>query len=645
MSVNLLSTVQRAFLSQSDQLSPKVALAYHEDFKRADRLMMVLIIFHWVIASTINAIQYETYILGFVGGGLITITALIPVLIRPGSILSRMIIGVAFMAFSALFIQQQMGLSEIHFHIFLALALLTRYKDPLPLIAGTLVISAHHLAFNYWQITGVEIFGIPLIAFESFDGTSLHTSPNMIILQLTFIFLEMISLSVIIADLSFRFYEDSLVTGALIEVYRQQRFHLSLAAYEGLNILNGLDEQEAEYGDKILDQKSVEGAFNHLMSSLNEAIYSISGVLDSIIQGDYSARIETQLHGDLGLLQQRVNQTAEALQHTALRLDQTQNALVNKEKMAALGQLIAGVAHEVNTPLGAIQASAESMDMFHQSESYMYHLLASLSEPMRQSFFTLIEFKPHPNLILMPAKERRHLKKSLRAQLEAEHLENAAHLAEDIINSGLHESLEEIIPLLKYPRGAALFELLYQQISKRRLMNNILSAVQRASKMVLALKYYARGKHEHERTKVSIHNELDTVLTLNQNVIKHGINVERHFDPSTPSVYVDVDKIHQVWQNLITNAVQAMKGKGTLHIVTKVDGEGALIQFSDDGCGIANENLDKIFDPFFTTKPIGEGTGLGLDICKAIITEHQGQIWAESQPGRTTFNIWLPAAE
>ena len=109
---------QRAFLSQSSTLPLKVREAYKEDFKQADRLMMSLILFHWCVASTFSAISYGTYKLGMIAGGLITLGAAIPYFLSPGSVASRATIGAAFMAFSALFIQQHMGLIEIHFHVF-----------------------------------------------------------------------------------------------------------------------------------------------------------------------------------------------------------------------------------------------------------------------------------------------------------------------------------------------------------------------------------------------------------------------------------------------------------------------------------------------------------------------------------------------
>lgn len=651
MQFNVMNLLQRAFLSQSAHLPPKVALAYEQDFKKADRLMMSLILLHWLVASAVTSIQYGTYSVGFFGGALITLFAAIPYSLSPGSVASRTTIGAAFMAFSALYIQQQLGLIEMHFHIFVALALLVRYKDPLPLLTGTVVIVAHHLVFNYCQENQIEFMSMPIRAFEAFDGSSVHTGLNIVLLHAIFVILEALSLTVIIADFSSHFYDNNIVTSAFMEVYRKHRFHVRLAERGGLNILQGIDdEQDAlqnsslqDQGQEILDQESVEGAFNHLMSSLNEAIFSIANMLKSISLGEYDARINTSLHGDLGTLQQRANETAQALEQTASKLNQTQSALIHREKMAALGQLVAGVAHEVNTPLGAIKASAESISLSGGDESQLFALLASLDETLRNQFFNLLDLEPDTEVLLLPSRERRQLRKQVSAQLNEAQVEHASSLAEDIVNSGLQKALNEILPLIQHEKGEALFELLYNHISHRRHLINILAAVQRASKIVAALKHYAHGKSNQERQAIHLSTEIDTVLTLNYNIIKRGVEVERDFHPDTPMVFVDVDQINQVWQNLINNAVQAMKGKGNLVIRVQAIEDDVLIQIIDNGCGIPPENLDLIFDPFFTTKPVGEGTGLGLDICQAIIQDHGGQISVESQPGQTTFNIRLPA--
>jgi two-component system, NtrC family, sensor kinase len=131
------------------------------------------------------------------------------------------------------------------------------------------------------------------------------------------------------------------------------------------------------------------------------------------------------------------------------------------------------------------------------------------------------------------------------------------------------------------------------------------------------------------------------VLELDRNSIKKGIEVTRNYQ-LLPAIWCYSDEMIQVWTNLIYNAIQAMEGKGRLAIATHQQGRYIVVQFTDSGCGIPPEIQARIFEPFFTTKPAGEGSGLGLNISQKIIDKHQGRIEVDSQPGQTTFKIWLP---
>jgi two-component system, NtrC family, sensor kinase len=138
---------------------------------------------------------------------------------------------------------------------------------------------------------------------------------------------------------------------------------------------------------------------------------------------------------------------------------------------------------------------------------------------------------------------------------------------------------------------------------------------------------------------------IETVLTLYSNSLKQGIELHQQYQ-SVPDIACYPDELNQVWTNLLHNAIQAMKGKGEMTIVVQTQERNSrphiLVEVIDSGCGIPPEVLPKIFTPFFTTKPMGEGSGLGLDIVKKIIDKHQGTIEATSQPGRTVFQVWLP---
>jgi signal transduction histidine kinase len=172
---------------------------------------------------------------------------------------------------------------------------------------------------------------------------------------------------------------------------------------------------------------------------------------------------------------------------------------------------------------------------------------------------------------------------------------------------------------------------------------NIKTAVDRASKIVFALKSYARNDQAQEMVLANIPESIDTVLTIYHNQLKQGINLTKKFD-QVPQIYCYPDELNQVWTNLIHNAAQAMNGTGDLSIsLEKLDATSLQISVSDTGIGIPPENLEKIFDAFYTTKPAGEGSGLGLYIVKQIIEKHQGCISVKSELGKgTTVFVKFP---
>jgi len=157
--------------------SPKVEAALQEDFIKADKMMMILLLLHWFVASTFTAYNYGFYKLGFIGGSGIVLIAFLGYRFFLGTLFSRLIMGISFMIFSAIFIQQHLGRIEMHFHVFVALPILIRYKDISPIVVGALTISLHHLIFNYCQVYNISLLGVPLQVYNYGDGldiTLLH---------------------------------------------------------------------------------------------------------------------------------------------------------------------------------------------------------------------------------------------------------------------------------------------------------------------------------------------------------------------------------------------------------------------------------------------------------------------------------------
>lgn len=336
-----------------------------------------------------------------------------------------------------------------------------------------------------------------------------------------------------------------------------------------------------------------------------------------------------------------VNQK-ENLEALLDNLTQTQEQLVQSEKMAALGQLIAGVAHEVNTPLGAIKASVGNLsDSLKSALTDLPELFQNQSEQNIKLFLLVFELNKQQKTELSSREKREH-KRRIRRELKAHAIEAADLLADLLVYLDIYEGYQEHIELLKQPDALTVLRNARDFISLLKNTKTISIAADKASKVVFALKKYAHRDSLGEKVPTDILDGIETVLTLYDNQFKQGITIERKFQ-DLPLAMCYQDEVNQVWTNLIQNAIQAMGPSGTLTISAHSDEKNIFVGISDTGEGIEPTIIDKIFDPFFTTKKQGEGSGLGLDIVKKIIDKHGGAIDVSSELGKgTTFLITLP---
>jgi len=381
------------------------------------------------------------------------------------------------------------------------------------------------------------------------------------------------------------------------------------------------------------------------ISGLNEIIdklkaFNLGGV-DYISKPfkkeDVLARVETHLK--LHNLQQQLAAQNQELQKTLEELRNTQQELIQAEKMAALGQLIAGVAHEINNPLSAINSSVMTINNFlSQTITQLPEFFRSLSEEKQQAFFALLQ-RSLAKETLLSTKEERELKRKLIHQLKD--IEDADIVADTLVEMGIYDNVEDFLSLLQTPESEIILEIAYKLSNLQRSSKTIETASQRASKVVFALKKFARFDQSGQKVEANITDGIETVLTLFHNKLKYDIEVIKHYAP-LPPILCYPDELNQVWTNLIQNALQAMDYKGTLTIEVSQKDKQAFISMTDSGKGIAEEIKEKIFEPFFTTKGAGEGSGLGLDIVRKIIEKHEGNIAVESQQGKTTFTVSIP---
>ncbi|MGB3265360.1 MAG: response regulator [Microcoleus sp.] len=351
-------------------------------------------------------------------------------------------------------------------------------------------------------------------------------------------------------------------------------------------------------------------------------------------------RVETHLA--MCHLRKKLQQKNDELTVTLDELHATQHQLIQSEKMAALGQLIAGIAHEINTPLGAIRSSIGNITSFLDNNlETLPVFFKELSAERQQDFLSLMYSSRQQNYALS-TREKRELKRGVKQQLQSAEIDNADSLANILVNIGLQGNLEEFLPLLKDPESENIIKTAYDFASIHRSAKTIATATERAAKVVFALKSYARYDINSEKLQVNITEGIETVLTLYQNQLKQGVEIVRNYEAELPAALCYPDELNQVWTNLIHNALQAMENQGTLTIDAIQQDTNVVVKITDSGKGIPPEILPKIFEPFFTTKPAGEGSGLGLDIVEKIIKKHQGKIDVKSVPGQTEFTVSVP---
>jgi signal transduction histidine kinase len=369
---------------------------------------------------------------------------------------------------------------------------------------------------------------------------------------------------------------------------------------------------------------------------------------------DYSIRTKKSNYDEFGKLidafndmlmqietrDKQLNDSNDKLEEILAFSAKLKNEVVQSEKMAALGQLVAGIAHEINTPLGAISSSADSIAIFlDRCVRDLPKFVQSLDAAHQQIFWDLLFVTQQERQIT--SKEKRKYRRALVRELEGQDISDADTMADTLVDIGIYGNIEAFLPLLKAAEGDKILNMVYQLSTLKKSTQTITTASERAAKTVFALKSYARYDETGEKTRANILDGIETVLTLYHNQLKHGIEVIKNY-AQLPSVFCYPDELNQVWTNLVHNALQAMNYRGTLRIDAYQEHNNIVISVTDSGVGIPDEIKPKIFEPFFTTKPAGEGSGLGLDIVKKIIDKHKGKITVQSKPGKTIFTVYIP---
>jgi signal transduction histidine kinase len=331
-----------------------------------------------------------------------------------------------------------------------------------------------------------------------------------------------------------------------------------------------------------------------------------------------------------------------------------QEAVGQRERLLALGSLSAGLTHELNNPASAAaRATASLRERVAAMRRKLGLIAAGPHDPAALTALVGLQEEAAERVSKAPALsplEASDREDAITDWLDEHSVSGGWELAAAFAQAGLNADwLDQVATTLAEVSadGTALdgaLRWLGYTVETELLMNEIADSVMRISSLVGAAKQYSQLDRAPYQV-VDVHDLLDSTLLMLGSKITPGITVIKHYGQNLPRVPAYPAELNQVWTNLIDNAVSAMNGTGTLTIRTSLDRDQLLIEFADTGPGVPPDIQARIFEPFFTTKPVGQGTGLGLDISwRIIVNKHHGDLRVESAPGDTRFRVRLPLA-
>lgn len=331
------------------------------------------------------------------------------------------------------------------------------------------------------------------------------------------------------------------------------------------------------------------------------------------------------------------------------RLRGFESFIRNREKMASLGTLAAGLAHELNNPAAAVVRALRDVTpaLIELQRMNLIYGQRNVDETHTQQWLKTrddgYDAILNDHLDSMAASDR---EEELLSWLEDYGVADAWKLAEPLsVGNVTPETLDQLMNRWRNDptelRDLGL-RWLATSFDVMRMIKSGLRGSERIAKLVKAMKSYSY-LDQGAQQEIDVHQGLEDTLSLLEHKLKYGIQVQRVYDRNLPKICAFGTELNQVWTNLIDNAIDAMDGRGTLKITTLQDDKLIRVEITDSGSGIPPEIQSRIFEPFYTTKPIGKGSGLGLDLVRRVVeNRHHGTVTVESRPGRTCFIVCLP---
>jgi signal transduction histidine kinase len=328
------------------------------------------------------------------------------------------------------------------------------------------------------------------------------------------------------------------------------------------------------------------------------------------------------------------------------RIRETTRREQQRDRLASVGKLSAGLAHELNNPASAAKrAAAQLRELLKKIRDASHELgrrelTADQKAKIEKLEASFIQHNEPPRDPLQLSDLEEQIDSLLRSHGQNDLWQLTAGLARNNVKP---QALESLFSIVDEDTARAALIRIAASIEIANLLDEIESGTSRISELVRAIKEYTY-MDQTPIQNVDVVRSLETTLTILNHKLKRGVVVHRDYQPVPLLVNSFGSELNQVWTNIIDNAIDAMCGKGELQVRTYRTDDSVVVEIADNGPGISPEILPHIFEPFFTTKKVGEGTGLGLDTALRIVRKHRGTIEVTSKPGDTRFQIWLPLA-